>query len=386
MAPPTEKTKAQFSQVLTGIEHITRHNQDPFKIKIENFIGYTHVPVGLAGPLHIRTPTEPDKEIWAPMATTEAAVIASCCRGCKAANASGGIEVHIGEEGMTRCPVFRFQNPGDALRFARALPTFQKPFKEVAESTSKHARLQSLTPHTIGSSVHLLLSYTCGDASGQNMVTIATDRIRDWVLKKLEKEYKIIDTFVEGKLSSDKKPSWRHVTVVRGVETVAWTALSESACQRILGCSSAQLYDFMRTTQDAGIRNGEHGSNLDSANILAAIFIATGQDAACVADASWAHLTPEYDQASKTLSLSLYFPSMPVGVIGGGTSYATQQEGLRIMQCNEPGGKRRLAGYIAAFALALEISSASAVVTKTFAQSHERLARWEDGERLRSKI
>ncbi|BCR98691.1 hydroxymethylglutaryl-CoA reductase [Aspergillus luchuensis] len=386
MAPPSEKTKAQISQILTGVEHITRHNQDPFKVKIENFIGYTHVPVGLAGPLHIRTPTGPDKEIWAPMATTEAAVVASCCRGCKVANASGGIEVHMEEEGMTRGPVFRFQNPGDALRFARALPTLQASFKEVAESTSKHARLQSLKPHTIGSSVHLLLSYACGDASGQNMVTIATDWIRDWVSKNLEKEYKVVDTFVEGMLSSDKKPSWRNVAVVRGVETVAWTALSDSACQRVLGCSSAQLYNFIQTTQEAGIRNGQHGSNMDSANILAAIFIATGQDPACVADASWAHLTPEYDQASKTITLSLYFPSMPVGVIGGGTSYATQQEGLRIMQCNEPGGKRRLAGYIAAFALALEISSASAVVTKTFARSHKRLARWEASERPRSKL
>ncbi|PYI08047.1 hypothetical protein BO78DRAFT_385458 [Aspergillus sclerotiicarbonarius CBS 121057] len=109
--------------------------------------------------------------------------------------------------------------------------------------------------------------------------------------------------------------------------------------------------------QEGSIRNGQHGSNINVANVLAAIFIATGQDAASITDACWAHLTPEYDYKSQRLTLSLYFPSLPVGVVGGGTVYATQREALRIMQCDGPGGKHQLAGYIAAFALALEVIS-----------------------------
>ncbi|RAL02174.1 substrate-binding domain of hmg-CoA reductase [Aspergillus ibericus CBS 121593] len=366
MAPPSAKTKAKFDQFLSKVEHITRHDQDPFQVKIENFIGYTHVPVGLAGPLHIRTFPGHDKEICAPMATTEAALIASCCRGCKAINACGGSR--------------------DAFQFAHALPHLKESFAQVAETTSKHLRLQSVTPYTIGHCVHTLFSFACGDASGQNMVTIATEHVCAWVSRTLASEYGIVESYVEGQMSSDKKPSWGNVTAARGVEVTAWTSLSDSACQQILGCSSAHIYDFLQMVQEASIRNGQHGSNINVANVLAAIFIATGQDAASITDASWAHLTPEYDTEVQRVTLSLYFPSLPVGVVGGGTVYATQQEALRIMQCDGPGGKLQLAGCIAAFALALEVSTTSSVVTNTFARSHARLARGEAELRPESKM
>ncbi|OOF92692.1 hypothetical protein ASPCADRAFT_54566 [Aspergillus carbonarius ITEM 5010] len=386
MAPPSDRTKAKFGPYLSQVEHITRHDQDPFEVKIENFIGYTHVPIGLAGPLHVRTPAGSEKEICAPMATTEAALVASCCRGCKAVNACGGVEFVTGEDSMKRCPFFRFQSPGDAFKFVHALPQLKESLTKVAETTSKHLRLQSLTPHTVGRCVHVLLSFACGDASGQNMVTIATEHVCAWVLRVLRSEYGIVDTYVEGQMSSDKKPSWGNVTMPRGVEVTAWTSLPDSTCQKILGCSSATLHDWLQTVQEGAIRNGQHGSSINVANVLAAIFIATGQDAASITDACWAHLTPEYDRESQRVTLSLYLPSLPVGVVGGGTAYATQREALRIMQCDGPGGKHQLAGCIAAFALALEISTASSIITKTFAQSHERLARWEAELRPRPRM
>ncbi|PWY72951.1 nad-binding domain of hmg-CoA reductase [Aspergillus heteromorphus CBS 117.55] len=286
-----------------------------------------------------------------------------------------------GEEGMSRGPSFQFHNPSDAFRFVRALPDLEVQLAEVAECTSKHLRLKCLTPHVIGCFAHVLFSYTCGDAAGHNMVTIATQRACAWVLTNLADEYNIKNFYIEGQMASEKKASWGNVKVARGVEVTAWTSLSDAVCRRVLGCSSEHLYEIMQMGQEACIRNGQHGNNIDSANVLAAAFIATGQDAASIIDASWSHLTPEYDRESQKVTLSLYFPSMPVGVVGGGTRYATQQEALRILHCDGPGKKRQLAGLIAGFALALETSTAASVVNNTFAQSHERLARRasEDG-------
>ncbi|PYH89596.1 substrate-binding domain of hmg-CoA reductase [Aspergillus ellipticus CBS 707.79] len=385
MSPPSSKTKAKFSQALSEAEHITRHNQDPFQVRIENFIGYTQVPVGLAGPLFIRTLDGAGQEICAPLATTEAALIASCCRGCKAANACGGVQYTTGDEGMSRGPSFELHTPSDAFKFVQALPELEDPLAKVAESTSKHLCLKSLTPHVIGSFVHILFNYTCGDAAGHNMVTIATERACAWVLKTVAGEYNIKNFYIEGQMASEKKASWGNVKTARGLEVTAWTSISDPVCRRVLGCSSEHLYEILQMGQEACIRNGQHGNNIDVANVLAAAFIATGQDAASITDASWSHLTPEYDRESERVTLSLYFPSLPVGVVGGGTRYATQQEALRIMRCDGAGKKRQLAGFIAAFALALEVSTAASVVNNTFAQSHERLARRtaENGARSR---
>jgi hydroxymethylglutaryl-CoA reductase len=144
-----------------------------------------------------------------------------------------------------------------------------------------------------------------------------------------------------------------------------------------LGCSTDRLYFTQQTVKDGGIRNGQFGSNINTANILAALFVSTGQDVGSVAEASWSHLTSELDDETKDLRLSLYFPSMPVGTVGGGTGYPTQRAALRLLKCDAPDMKGRLAGIIASFALALDLSTGAAVANDTFTQSHMRLARGE---------
>ena len=94
----------------------------------------------------------------------------------------------------------------------------------------------------------------------------------------------------------------------------------------------------------------------------------------------------EYDPASRNLQLSLYIPSLPVGVIGGGTCYDTQQEGLQIIQCSGPGLKEQFAGFIACFALALDLSAAAPVATNTFAGSHAKMAHGRSDHRQRAKM
>ncbi|KAH7228531.1 putative hmg-CoA reductase [Fusarium redolens] len=331
---------------------------------IENCIGFCKVPLGIAGPLRLAgTPVLDD--IYAPLATYEATLIASCSRGCKAFNASGGIHIETLSNGMSRGPVFVFQNPRRAVIFAQALPGMQNAFARWAEATSKHVRLKTIEPSIIGSQVHLLCTYSCRSAAGQNMVTKAT-------------QYAC-------QLASDKKPSWGNVKQPRGVETLVWGTISREACQKILGCTTERLYMVQRTLKEGGIRNGQFGSNINTVNIIAAMFIATGQDTASTAEASWSHLTSELDPKSGALCMSLYFPSLPVGTVGGGTGYPMQKEALKMLRCDGdgPDQKERLAGLIAAFSLALDVSTSSAVANDTFTASHMRLAR---GETLQPRL
>jgi hydroxymethylglutaryl-CoA reductase len=211
------------------------------------------------------------------------------------------------------------------------------------------------------------------------MVTKATQYACDMLRESFADQYNILDFFIEGQLASDKKPSWGNVKKARGVETLVWGTISREACQKILGCTTERLYMAQKTLKEGGIRNGQFGSNINTVNIIAAMFIATGQDTASTAEASWSHLTSELDPKTGALCMSLYFPSLPVGTVGGGTGYPMQKEALKMLRCDGdgPDQKERLAGLIAAFSLALDVSTSSAVANDTFTASHMRLARGE---------
>ncbi|PWY66727.1 hmg-CoA reductase [Aspergillus heteromorphus CBS 117.55] len=385
MASRHDKTKSQFNEVMKDLKHITDHQSDPSQIHIENFIGFTRVPVGLVGPLRVHESGAPGEgegegegeDVYAPLATTEAALVASCSRGCKAFNQCGGIHFETLSDGMSRTPAFKFTSPASALAFARQVPSFQSELTKVAESSSRHLQLLSLTPTVIGSTTHVHFNYTSGDAAGQNMVSIATHRACHWLLSSDRSKPLNIQAFIlEGSLSSDKKSSWTNtVNHPRGVEAMAWGSITNEVARATLGCSTEQLHQTFTGMVNGGIRAGIHGNGANAMNVVAAMFIATGQDVASVAEACWNQLTPEYDFETKVLTLSLYVPSLPVGTVGGGTHLDSQREGLEILKCNGRGKKRRLAGLVVAFALALDVSTIAAFTNDTFAQSHDRLRR-----------
>lgn len=182
--------------------------------------------------------------------------------------------------------------------------------------------------------------------------------------------------FPEGQLSADKQLALgKGFKPPRGVKVLAWGVLSDATCQSILHTSSARLHRVINTGLEGAVRNSLAGSSVGPANVLAAMFIATGQDAASVPESCWAQLTADYNDDSKELTLSIFFPSLLVGSVGGGTVYPSQKEGLEMLDCTGPGRKWALAETIAAFALALDLSTASSISSNTKATSHQRLAR-----------
>jgi hydroxymethylglutaryl-CoA reductase len=154
-----------------------------------------------------------------------------------------------------------------------------------------------------------------------------------------------------------------------------WGVLSDDICRSILGSSAARIHDAIMIAQQGAIRAGMIGSNINVVNVFTAMFIACGQDAASVLESGWAQLNSEFDVDKKELTLSLFIPSLLLGSVGGGTMYATQREALEIVKCAGEGRKWALAETMAAFALALDASTISAMADDTFAKSHERLAR-----------
>ncbi|KAJ4330209.1 hypothetical protein N0V87_010191 [Didymella glomerata] len=353
----------------------------PSKVTIENHTGYVRIPVGIAGPLKIAGSENTNDEFFAPLATVEPTLVASCSRGCKVFTESGGLQFKVLGEGMSRAPVFFFDSPAEAIAFAGRVPALQDQFARDAEGTSRFAKLQTLTPHIVGSNVHLHFSYFTGDATGQNMVTIATQKACDrFLARDTAKELGVRDFVIDGDMASDKKASMRNAVETRGCQVLAWGEITNEVCQRVLKCSTERLYNFLMLMKEGQTRNGGFGCNVNSANVVAAMFIACGQDAGSVAESAWTHLTTTYDVGTKTLKQSLFFPSLPVGTVGGGTMYPSQKASLELLKCRGPGSKRRLAGLIACFCMALDVSTAAAIASGGFTDAHKKLAR-EKGDK-----
>lgn len=364
--------RQQFEEILPTTTRI--QVQQPTRLTVENVIGYAAVPIGIAGPLTI-TGEHQKSTVYAPLATTEPTLVASCARGCKAFQASGGIKALATREAMSRSPVFRFDTVDDAVRFWKQLPALEPELRVSAQSTTRHGRLISITPHIICREVHVKFCYTCGDASGQNMTTIATHKACTDLLKRHGKDLRVVGFQIEGQLATDKKLSLRTDGNPRGVEVMAWGVLSDETCCKILGQPAEAIHLASQLGKEGAIRGGMCGNNVNTANIFAAMFIACGQDAASVLESGWAQLTTAYDLETKELTATLFIPSLVVGTVGGGTGYATQKEALGLLGCLGEGRKWALAETICAFALALDLSTLSAVGNDTFSQSHARMAR-----------
>jgi hydroxymethylglutaryl-CoA reductase (NADPH) len=120
--------------------------------------------------------------------------------------------------------------------------------------------------------------------------------------------------------------------------------------------------------------SGANNNGCHSPNAITAMYIATGQDVANVAESSagilYSELTPDRD-----LYISLTIPSLIIASYGGGTGLATQRECLEILGCYGRGKVRKLAEIIAGVALAGEVSLGSAISSLDWVSSHEKYGR-----------
>lgn len=356
-----------ISNYSLDVENVTKRN-------IENMIGAIQVPLGVAGPLRIKGEYARG-DYYIPLATTEGALVASADRGSSVITASGGANVRIFKDEMTRAPVFRTKDIIGAKRLADWVDENFVMLKQKAQSTTRFGELLSINAFTAGRNVFLRFSYDTKDAMGMNMVTIATDAAVDLILSENDVEL----VALSGNMCSDKKPAAINAILGRGKTVSADVFLVNETITDILKTTPEKMAEVnYRKNLLGSARAGSLGFNAHAANIAAAMFIACGQDAAHVVEASNAITTMELTDEGLYCSVTL--PSLNVGTVGGGTRIATQLECLDMMGvagAGDPPGTnaKKFAEIIAAAVLAGEISLVGALAARHLARAHAALGR-----------
>jgi hydroxymethylglutaryl-CoA reductase (NADPH) len=341
---------------------------------IESFVGTVEIPVGIAGPLLIRG-TGYEEEIFAPIATTEGALVSSVNRGCRALVISGGVTARVLKQRMVRAPLFDCGGIEECLHLKTWIEARWGEIQRRVREHSNHAVLLELDFRIIAPALHVRFVFETGDASGQNMTTLCTWNICQWILASYAEARpgKIRQFIIDGNLSTDKKASRLSAVHGRGREVVAEAAVPGAVLRRIFNITPASIVRYFQQAMSTGVLTGVHGLNVNVANIIAAIFAATGQDIACVHESSTGQIY--FEERGPDLYISLLLPCLVIGTVGGGVSIGAQKTLLEMMGAYGPGKANRLAEIIASFALALELSTGGALTSGTFAEAHERLGR-----------
>ena len=300
----------------------TLGQHEAFARNIENFIGTVKLPVGLAGPLRVNG-LAAQGDYYVPLATTEAALVASYHRGASVITLAGGCATLILSEGVSRAPAYAFASLHEVGNFVIWCLQNLEALRAAAQATTSHGRVRDVRFTVEGNHVYVQLEFTTGDAAGQNMVTIATQAVCEHIAAHcpLRPQY----FFVEGNLSGDKKASAQSFMGVRGKKVSAEVRLPRKIVERHLHTTLEKMVDYWRMSALGGVMSGTIGVQGHYANGLAALFIACGQDAACVSEAAIGVTRFEVDAASDALYAAVTLPNLIVGTVGGGTGLPSQR-------------------------------------------------------------
>ncbi|WP_247236470.1 hydroxymethylglutaryl-CoA reductase [Telluribacter sp. SYSU D00476] len=352
----------------TQPEHLTHYSFGAGLVKghCENFVGVAQVPIGLAGPLLVNGEYA-QGEYLIPMATTEGTLVASYNRGMKLINKCGGVTCTVQDEGMQRAPVFQLADARAARDFVQWVEEHQDELRFEAEVTSNYARLRYVDSYLNGRLAFLRFGFSTGDAAGQNMVSKATLAACNWILHHYEG---IEHFYLESNMATDKKPSQINVLKTRGRRVTAEIRIPRDLLVREMQVEPQTLDRHARIGNVGAWLSGTNNNGLHSVNGLAAMFIATGQDVACLAESSAAITYSELMQDG-TLYASVTLPSLVVGTYGGGTGLPTQRECLELMGCYGAGQANKLAEIMAGVVAAGELSLAAAISSLDWVSSHE---------------
>ncbi|MEJ2347713.1 MAG: hydroxymethylglutaryl-CoA reductase [Patescibacteria group bacterium] len=338
----------------------------------ENFIGATQVPLGTAGPLKIVFDNQKRKEYTLPLSTTEGALVASVNRGCKATHSSG-IKTYVQNIGATRGPIFRVKDISQARKLVTFVENNLPALNKIIRKKEKHITLLKVKSQILGKNIWLRFYFDTSEAMGMNMVTIASDEISTFLQKKFE----IKCLSLSGNFCSDKKPSWANFIFGRGKKVWAEARIKKETVKKVLKTNSQNIVDVVKQKSHLGsIITGSMGFNAHYANIIAALFLSTGQDLAHVVEGAMGITDAEVEK-NGDLFFSIYLPDVMVGTVGGGTHLPTQKEALKILglDSKKKGDSLIFAQIVGAAVLAGELSLTAALASNHLAKAHQKLGR-----------
>lgn len=340
----------------------------------ESLIGSVSLPVGVAGPISIEGDVSLEK-MYIPLATTEGTLVASTNRGLKLLR-TGQVTTHVRQKGVTRGPALACHNAAEAHTLLKWLEGRSKWIKEITEKTSNHFKLLDWTGWVAGRTVLLRLRGNPDEAMGMNMITIATDALLKAII--LESPVKILRTVVSANVCVDKKPSASTALFGRGWWCQVDTMISSAAINKVMHVSAQELWaTYWQKNQLGSQQAFLLGNNSQVANVVAAFFIATGQDPAHVVEASHATLVIEPDKDS--LFVSLTIPALLLGTVGGGTWFPAQTA-ARSLIAEQSITSKILAVAVTTAALGAELSLLGALTKGELAKAHARTAQGRELE------
>ena len=346
-----------------------------FGANCEIVIGYVPIPLGIVGPLTIN-----GEPIYVTMTTTEGCLVASTNRGCKAISVSGGCYSVVMKDAITRAPCLRMPSAMRAAAVKRwvSVPENYQVLEQAFNSTTNYGKLAGVEATVAGRNVYLRFNCMSGDAMGMNMVSKGCLKAID----VLQVEFPdLVLVAISGNMCTDKKPAAINWIMGRGKSIVVEAIIPESVVTSVLKSSVASMIETNTQKNHVGsaMAGAVGGFNAHAANIVTAVFLATGQDPAQNVESSNCITIMEYAEDGKSLHVSVTMPSIEVGTVGGGTHLSAQANCLEICGVrgaakgpnSMPGDNaRKLAQIVGASVLAGELSLMAALAANHLVNSH----------------
>ena len=372
LTPPRGYTQADTEARRLWLKEQTGHAMPEFALDepdnlkglIENHVGFVGLPQSVSGPLKIDG-TYAQGDFYVPLCTVEGTLSLSMTRSFYL-HRSGGIKTRHVKQELSRAPVFRFSEIEQALEFVKQVDSHYDEIKAAAESTTRHGKLLRIDKIPIHNRVILDFIYDTAEAAGQNMVTLSTDAACRYIVENLSNgtPYRYL---VESNFNADKNPAQRSMKG-RGHHVIASFQVPNRVLKKLLRVSTDEILEALVDKHLGSQMAGLLGMNLHVANALAALYLALGQDVACVAE-NISALPPTKNAVKICTPRSACRAT--VGTVGSATRLNAQHGnligGLRWRTVSS----RKLAEIILRPALALEFL-AGAIVSNEFAEAHAK--------------
>ena len=355
----------------TKLDTIASYPFDPkdASSNVENMIGVVQIPLGFAGPVLVNGDQAVGPFII-PLATTEGALIASVSRGMSVITAAGGARVKVFADGMTRAPVFRVKGIEHAAKVIEWVDDNSIAIQKAVKSTTSHGELSQIEYFPNGRSLHMRFTFTTGDAMGMNMATIASEAVAKLICENTGAEL----VSVSGNMCTDKKPAAINMILGRGKTVIAEATIPAALAEEKLHAPVKSIVETnTRKNLIGSAMAGGLGFNAHAANMVAALYLATGQDPAQVVEASSAMTVCE--EVDGDLYISVRMPAVEIGTVGGGTKLPAQSEALSMMDCKGAGKAVKFAELVAVTVLAGELSTLGAQAAGHLGKAHAELGR-----------
>ncbi|WP_405164566.1 hydroxymethylglutaryl-CoA reductase [Nocardia sp. NBC_01499] len=322
-----------------------------------NDMSYAAVPLQWVGPLRI-TGNTVDDLVDVPLATYESPLWPSVGRGARIATLTEkGVVATLVDDRMTRSILLEADDAATAYATVKQLNDQFVQLQEVVAGSSRHAELIDLHHQITGDLLFLRFEFTTGDASGHNMATLASDHLMDHILATVPG---LRYVSISGNYCTDKKATAVNGILGRGKNVITELLVPRELVEKKLHTTARQVVELNIRKNLIGtlLAGGIRSANAHYANMLLAVYLATGQDAANIVEGSQG-ITHAEDRDGD-LYFSCTLPNLIVGTVGNGKHESFVDENLTRLGCREdrePGDNaRRLAVITAATVLCGELS------------------------------